>query len=287
MTTAACKSASKSGRKKFLIIPIVLLALLILAAFDTRLTIRRYTIDAPEITGNINIAFVADLHSCSYDSGQSTLINAINSLNPDLILLGGDIFDDELPDENTELFLAGIADRYPCYYVSGNHECWSGTERFSIQMSILEKYGVTILSGEHDVVSVRGESINICGIDDPDAFYVSDEYPGVTDQLKSFGAAFENGLYTVLLAHRPEYFDTYSEYDFDLILCGHAHGGQWRIPLILNGLFAPGQGIFPEYAGGQYTQADSTMIVSRGLARESTRIPRLFNRPELLLIELK
>ena len=287
MTTAAHNNDSKPRRKKVCIILIVIAVFLILAAFDVRLITRKYVIDAPEIVGNIKIAFVADLHSCNYGSGQNILINTINTMEPDLILLGGDIFDDELPNENTELFLAGIANRYPCYYVSGNHEYWGGSESFSVQMSILQKYGVTILSGDYNVVSIRGESINICGIDDPDAFYVSDEYTGVIYQLESLNDNIENDFYTVLLAHRPEYFDVYSEYDFDLVLCGHAHGGQWRIPLILNGLFAPNQGMFPEYAGGQYTQSDSTMIVSRGLARESTRVPRLFNRPELLLIELK
>ena len=287
MTTAAYNNTPKPKRTKKRVILIIILAFLLLAAFDVRLTTRRYVIDAPEITGNIKIAFVADLHSCTYGSGQTTLINTINTLNPDLVLLGGDIFDDELPNENTKLFLNGIANRYPCYYVSGNHEYWGGAERFSDQMSILQKYGVTVLSGNYDVVSIRGESINIAGIDDPDAFYVSAEYTGVIDQLKSLDDDIENDFYTVLLAHRPEYFDVYSEYGFDLVLSGHAHGGQWRIPLILNGLFAPNQGIFPEYAGGEYTQSDSTMIVSRGLARESTRVPRLFNRPELLLIELK
>ena len=83
------------------------------------------------------------------------------------------------------------------------------------------------------------------------------------------------------------FFDLYSEYGFDLVLCGHAHGGQWRIPGILNGLYAPGQGWFAEFTSGLYTRSGTTMIDSRGLARESTRIPRIFNRPELLLIEIK
>lgn len=90
----------------------------------------------------------------------------------------------------------------------------------------------------------------------------------------------------MLLSHRPELFETYQKYGFDLVLSGHAHGGQWRIPGVLNGLFAPDQGLFPEYAGGRYDYAEGTMIVSRGLARESTPVPRIFNRPEVVIVDI-
>ena len=289
MTTNSVNNASKKrvGKKQLSTIAIILFAIVVFAAFDVRLSVNTYTIDARQITSSISIAYVSDLHSCDYGTGQKTLIDAVNDLNPDLVMLGGDIFDDVLPDENTERFLAGIAGCYPCYYVTGNHEYWSGSERFSEQMSILQKYGINILSGECDTVSVNGEYINICGIDDPDAFDASERNGRVIEQLVCVNADSENDFYTVLLAHRPEFFDLYSEYGFDLVLCGHAHGGQWRIPEILNGLYAPGQGWFAEFTGGLYTRSGTTMIVSRGLARESTRIPRIFNRPELLLIEIK
>ena len=74
---------------------------------------------------------------------------------------------------------------------------------------------------------------------------------------------------------------------FELVLAGHAHGGQWRLPGLLNGLFAPDQGLFPTYAGGRYALGDTTLLVSRGLARESTRLPRFYNRPELVMVELR
>ncbi len=265
-----------------------LTVLLLFAAFDFRLIVRSYTIDAEDISSEIRIALVTDLHSCRYGEGQSDLIEAVHKLSPDLVLLGGDIFDDDLPNTNTELFLAGIADRYPCYYVTGNHEYWSGSTEFTIQMSILQKYGVKILSEECKTISVNGETINICGVDDPEAFAKTpDPRSAFAAQLENVAASSDSGHYTILLSHRPEYLDAYSEHGFDLVLCGHAHGGQWRLPWLLNGVFAPDQGLFPEYAGGRYTQADTTMIVSRGLARESTRIPRIFNRPELVLIEIK
>ena len=97
--------------------------------------------------------------------------------------------------------------------------------------------------------------------------------------------AAEEG-YTILLAHRPERIGAYRQYPFDLVVSGHAHGGQWRIPGLLNGLYAPNQGLFPQYAGGCYDEDGMAFVVSRGLARESTRIPRLFNPPELVVVDL-
>jgi len=149
---------------------------------------------------------------------------------------------------------------------------------------------------------VNGETINLCGVDDPDVYMVNtdpeqdpegyiqaqtNKENTFLSQIAAVSDAADTASYTILLSHRPEYYETYTDYDFDLALCGHAHGGQWRIPGILNGLYAPHQGIFPKYAGGRYDREDMTMIVSRGLARETTWVPRIFNRPELVIIDLK
>ena len=91
----------------------------------------------------------------------------------------------------------------------------------------------------------------------------------------------------MLLCHFPEDIDYYRSFGkFDLILSGHAHGGQWRLPFSQNGLFSPGEGLFPKYSGGRFDFDDCTMIVSRGLARIKTVIPRIFNNPELVVIDL-
>ncbi len=290
--------------RKRIIVLAIMLALVVLAilAFDSHLLIRKYTVEADAITTPIRIALVTDLHSCKYGENQSELIDAIAAQSPHVILLGGDFFDDVKENANTELFLAGIADKYPCYYVTGNHECWGGTYRFNIQMGILAKYNIPILSGETVTLTVNGEIINLCGVDDPDVYMVNTDYEtdaegyieaqtnkekAFVSQIAAVSEAAADDHYTILLSHRPEYYETYTEYDFDLVLCGHAHGGQWRIPGILNGLYAPHQGIFPKYAGGRYDAENMTMIVSRGLARETTRVPRIFNRPELVVIDVK
>ena len=93
----------------------------------------------------------------------------------------------------------------------------------------------------------------------------------------------------LLIAHFPEQIDEYLKGNFDIVLSGHAHGGQWRIPGLIDGVYAPGQGLFPKYTSGVYMHGDTAHIVSRGLWKPSTLIavPRVFNRPELVIIDIK
>ncbi|WP_313525114.1 metallophosphoesterase [Anaerotignum sp.] len=271
-------------RKKIYIAAFFFILAFLLAAFDVRLKTVNYTIESEKISNNVRIALITDLHSCRYGEGQKHLIKAIEKQNPDLILFGGDICDDEIPHDNTEALLKAISNKYPCYYVTGNHEFWSDEVESILDM--FRSYNVNVLQGSYQTIEVNGEKVNICGIDDPEAErYV--ENSGITQQLQDVQEASDNGFYTILLAHRPELNATYRQYGFDLIMCGHAHGGQWRLPGIINGLLAPNQGWFPPYAGGEFTFENSSMVVSRGLARESTRIPRIFNRPELVIVDLK
>ena len=289
--------------KKYIFISLALAALIFLViACDFRLAIRYYEVEAEDISSPIRIALVTDLHSCYYGKDQQNLVRAIEEQNPDLLLLGGDIFDDNIDDTNTEIFLREIEGKYPTYYVTGNHEYWSKTSDFDNKMAILEKYGVTILNNEFKIIEINGQYINLCGVDDPDVYMFnkgidkrSDAYLDGKSQternfiinLSTVSKAQDSGYFTVLLSHRPEYFEEYAARGFGLVLSGHAHGGQWRIPALLNGLYAPDQGIFPKYVGGRYDKNDTTMIVSRGLARETTfPIPRIFNRPELVIVDI-
>ena len=271
---------TKTKRKKFLLIACIISGLLILllaAALDTRLTVRTYTLDTEKVSDPVRLAVLTDLHSCAYGDGQEELVNAVAQAGPDAVLLVGDIVDDVLPQENAWTAVAQLADSYPCFYVTGNHEWWSGeAEEIIAQM---ETYGVTVLRGSSALLTTdSGQSITIWGIDDPDS--------NLDDQLEQVQISEKDNNFTVLMAHRPEEIDNYLSYGFDLILSGHAHGGQWRLPGLINGLFAPNQGLFPPYAGGAYTFENTTMIVSRGLARESTRIPRIFNPPELVVVDV-
>ena len=265
----------------------IVLIIFILLGLDHRLLIRNYQLDVEEITNPVRIVLITDLHSCYYGKNQQNLLNAIDEQNPDLIALSGDIFDDVLASGNTEAVISAISEKYSCYYVTGNHECWNTMDGFSEDVEFLKEHNVHVLSGDMETIEVNQQKINICGVDDPDAYSYFMTRATIDDQLETVDSLSQNGNYTILLSHRPELFPEYQELNFDLILCGHAHGGQWRIPVILNGLYAPDQGFFPKYAGGKYQKNQSTMIVSRGLARESTRVPRFYNRPELVVIDLQ
>lgn len=280
------KSTTRKRKKMvWLLGGLLAILLLALAALDARLAVRTYAIASDKIKQPVTLALITDLHSCRYGEGQAELAAAIDRQAPDAVLLGGDIFDDVIPHAQAEMLLKSLAGRYPCYYVTGNHEYWS-RDMPAIE-ELLQTYGVHWLQGNCQTVPFRGQAINLCGVDDPDALKYTAQIAGTEEQLQALQGVAANGLYTVLLSHRPELAALYAAYPFDLVLAGHAHGGQWRLPGLINGLLAPGQGFLPKYAGGQYALGHTTMIVSRGLARKSTRIPRLFNRPELVLIRLQ
>ena len=276
----------KINKKHILIATITIFIVLALLAFDVRLKIVQYTITSEKIKKPMRIALITDLHSCKYGAGQKTLIDAVDKEKPDMILLGGDIFDDEIPDDNTKIFLSAIAKKYPCYYVTGNHEYWS--MRVNEMLDWLRAHGIEDIGGKTIRTSVNGNDISLSGLNDPDEARYTGEGDGMKAELGRAMNERDDTAFTMLLTHRPSFVNLYKDAGFDLVLAGHAHGGQWRIPGLLNGVFAPDEGFFPKYAGGFYHfDNGGEMIVSRGLARESTRIPRLFNRPELVIVNLK
>lgn len=270
-------------KKKRVIIAIILILLLI--ACDMRLKTVVYTVESDKVSRTVTIALITDLHSDKYGKEQKTLLDAVDEQKPDVVLLGGDIFDDKKSYDNAETVVKYLAEKYPCYYVTGNHEYWS--EDIDNILEVVESHGAMVLSGDCDTITINGESINICGVDDPAVVKYTKHGQGIERQMKEALKGVDTENYTILLSHRPELVDKYKEYDFDLVLSGHAHGGQWRIPGLINGLYVPNQGLFAEYAGGRYDYDTGTMIVSRGLARESTPIPRIFNRPELVIVKIK
>jgi predicted MPP superfamily phosphohydrolase len=280
----------KTRHAKFMVgIPLIILAQAAIIAFalNSNLSVSRYDVESDKINGQIRLALVTDLHSCDYGDGQFKLINTIDIERPDAVLLCGDIFDDYLSPEKAIEFIKGVSGKYPCYYVSGNHEFWS--KKADDFKTILESYGVKVLEGTSEILEIGGDRIRISGIDDPD----TDRYPSCSvpyaEQLTRLQEeATDEYLFTILLSHRPERIKELLPLNPDLVLSGHAHGGQWRLPILLeNGLLSPNQGLLPKYTNGEYFFANTELIVSRGLARESTRvIPRIFNRPEIVVITL-
>lgn len=263
------------------ILPVLaILVALTLIALNERLILRTYTVVSPKLTAEVRLAVVTDFHS---SDNADDVVAMVTSCAPDAVLMVGDMFDDDIanrPTERTLSLMRQLSAQYPCYYVSGNHEAWTGEMDALYQQT--EEAGVTVLRMSSGVLTVRGQRIALCGIPDPYEMVFSGA-PDTEEQLRQALEDVDSADFTVLLAHRPELLAKYAQFPLDLVVSGHAHGGQVRIPGVLNGLYAPNQGWFPKLAGGAYTQDGTTLIVSRGLAVR-TRLPRIFNRPEVVLV---
>ena len=268
-------------KKHWWILPVLaILVVLTLIALDERLILRTYTVASPKLTAEVRLAVVTDFHS---SDNADDVVAMVTSCAPDAVLLVGDLFDDDTqnrPPERTLSLMRQLSAQYPCYYVSGNHEAWTGEMDALYQQT--EEAGVTVLRMSSGVLTVCGQRIALCGIPDPYEMVFSGA-PDTEEQIRQALEDVDSADFTVLLAHRPELLAKYAQFPLDLVVSGHAHGGQVRIPGLLNGLYAPNQGWFPKLAGGAYTQDGTTLIVSRGLAVR-TRLPRIFNRPEVVLV---
>lgn len=268
-------------KKHWWILPaLAILVALALIALDERLILRTYTVVSPKLTAEVRLAVVTDFHS---SDNADDVVAMVTSCAPDAVLMVGDMFDDDIanrPTERTLSLMRQLSAQYPCYYVSGNHEAWTGEMDALYQQT--EEAGVTVLRMSSGVLTVRGQRIALCGVPDPYEMVLSGA-PDTEEQIRQAMENVDSADFTVLLAHRPELLAKYAQFPLDLVVSGHAHGGQVRIPGVLNGLYAPNQGWFPKLAGGAYTQDGTTLIVSRGLAVR-TRLPRIFNRPEVVLV---
>lgn len=228
----------------------------------------------------LRLALASDLHSKEYDNAVQT----IREHKPDIICCAGDILErsdtyslHESFNQNGARFLSECADIAPTVYSTGNHERGFTDEN----RSAIADMGVTILDNEIK---------KLCGVA---VAGISSGYISGMEKQRSTpppNTAFTERVRTIrsfrlILCHHPEYWRDYlSDISPSLILSGHAHGGQWRIPFG-GGIFAPGQGIFPKYTGGVHRKGDSVLVISRGMAN-NTFVPRLFNPRELVFIEI-
>ena len=248
------------------------------AALWQGLTVRRYVLETDKLAAPVRLAFLSDFHGARYGQGQSRLLAAVDRLEPDAVVMPGDFYDEDHVDGNTDDLLSALAERYPCFFVRGNHE--GSTGRADQLRKKLEDWGIAVLAGTEALLQVKGQQVRICGVDDPG---ICGER-GWLEQFQACQALTGDGIYSVLLSHRPELTQYYRASGFDLVLAGHAHGGQVRVPGVLNGLAAPHQGFFPDYAGGRYQLSGTELIVGRGLSRD-LRV-RVFNPPELVAVDL-
>ena len=279
-------------KKKFIFLAVaaaVLVALVIWIAWgNTALELNTYTISSsklPQSFDGYRIAHVSDLHNTEMGKDNEKLLAMLRDADPDMIAITGDLIDSRNTDIEVALkFVREAIKIAPCYYVTGNHE--ARVNEYGELKAGMETAGVTVLEDVRTEISMEGATITLIGVNDPS--YQTDYLFGDSETVlntKLEELHTEDGEFTVLLSHRPELFDAYTDHGIDLVLSGHAHGGQFRLPFI-GGLVAPNQGFFPEYDAGIYMEGNTNMLVSRGIGNSILPF-RINNRPEVILIELQ
>ena len=278
-------------KKKFIvlatIVAILILLIIWIAYGNTDLEIYKYNVkseDIPSEFDNFRIVQISDLHNAEFGENNEKLLLMLKQADADIIAITGDMIDSRNTNVDVALtFVKEAVKIAPTYYVNGNHESRVPEEYEKLQKGLVEA-GVTILENSSADITIGDETITLIGINDPTfrMELVDDTMEqNIAHQLAS--VILDNENYKVLLAHRPEYFDVYAG-KVDLVLSGHAHGGQFIIPFV-GGLVAHGQGLFPEYYTGSYINEKTEMIVSRGIG--NSIIPfRINNKPEIVVAEL-
>lgn len=272
----------------------LLLTLLLLLALGTvffrwqqeSVVTETYTVSSPDLPAafdGFRIVHLSDLHGKEFGAGNERLLTAVADLKPDLIAVTGDLIDREEQLSMVPALARGLAAIAPTYYVTGNHE-WA-VRRVNDLKGVLTQCGVTVLSGEYELLEREGTALAVAGVDDPNG------PPSAADgaALKADIRAEQGEVYTLLLSHRDT-VETYESWGFELTLCGHGHGGVWRLPLLDKGILSTDRTLFPAYDGGLYElENGKACVVSRGLGSNTVpfRAFRLFNRPDLPLIILE
>lgn len=281
------KTKGKKHRGRGCLTALIILALIAAAAAflikDSRedLEISRYEVASqklPESFDGFKIVQLSDLHGAEFGEDGMGLVEKVKELEPDIIALTGDFVTDEGDLAAVKKLAGRLTELCPVYFVSGNHEFGSG---LAIKVrNILERAGVKYLSNEYLTISRGEDEILLGGVEDPLA-YADMLSPDELAQKMNDAAP---DAFKILLGHRNYWMTEYPELPVDLIFCGHAHGGLIRIPGV-GGLIGTDRRLFPDFDAGEYNNGRYTLIVSRGLGN-SVSIPRIFNRPEIVCVEL-
>lgn len=234
--------------------------------------------DLPAAFDGLRILHISDNHGKQFGQGNERLLQHVARLQPDLIAITGDLIDRESQLETVDELAKGLSEIAPTYYVTGNHEwavrCVEELKR------LLTENGVRVLSNEFEIWEKDGATLAIAGVDDPNGLVGQKTGDVLRGEIEAD--------YTILLSHRDT-VDQYESWGYDLVLCGHGHGGIFRIPIWDQGLLGTDRRFFPKYDGGLVTYADGRCcFVSRGLGSNTVpvRAFRLFNRPDLPLLIL-
>ena len=292
MTEKNQADPKKTGKRKGMIRRILLciLALLLVAVFlyvpytKTHYKIVFYQETSKKIDGNLRIAVISDIHNREYGENNETLISDLRELKPDLILFPGDMVireqDDYQPMLDLVSNLTGIA---PCFGVLGNHESeriyYGGDKGLP---EAFENAGLRLLRNAQEEIGIGKNTVQLIGVEGTS--YGFEEYGGREFMEKT---ELDPAAFSILMAHIPILFEPQlSVYDFDLGISGHVHGGIVVLPLI-GGLYTREEGFFPKFTAGKYIlEKQQTLIISAGLGDSKVFPPRIYNMPELVVIDV-
>jgi predicted MPP superfamily phosphohydrolase len=272
----------KPKMRPLIIIAAIVAALAILTIDSNfRLTVTRYTAGTPRLPKGFEgykIVTLSDQHGALFGSHDGYLLDQISKLEPDIITVTGDFITDEKDLPAVREMLAGLVKIAPVYVVSGNHD-WAGG-RIHALADIFAETGATYLRNEYLTLERAGETVVLCGVEDPNGWADMIKPDGLVSRVREEYP----DEYLILLGHRNYWIDVYPELDADLILCGHGHGGIIRLPFI-GGVLDVNRKLFPKYADGLHESGTYQMIVSRGLGGYAI-CPRFLNNPEIALVTL-
>lgn len=270
-----------------LVLGALLLFSVLFSIYRSNMTFKttEYTVESPFLPNafnNYRIAQISDLHDNVFGQKGSKLLEAIDEAEPNIVVLTGDIVSRRT--QNTDAVideLKPIAEKYPTYYIRGNHELYrdQSMENAEAFYKALDAIGVIRLENRTVTLMHREATIRLVGLMEPLGCYEYSSPPKMDELLGEKGDG-----YTILLAHNPLPFQTYVDWGADLILSGHVHGGVIRLPFI-GALLSPERSFFPAYSKGVYQSGKQSMVVSTGMG--GPRFPfRLFNDQELVVVTL-
>lgn len=286
--------------KRIMTVLLILLGICIAAALvsavvcSVSIKTTYYTEALPGLEKPCRIVAISDLHSKEYGDDNERLVALIARQKPDAIFCVGDMLSRNADDEDISHFgalVARLCEIAPVYYTIGNHENEFYDADLASVRAAVENAGGVYLNNEYIDVELNGNTLRLVGLlggNSPWLEYYGDEGISLSDTDYAFFEDLRScELPTVFLSHMPNmmiFFTPWKEFRMDLVISGHVHGGLWRLPFV-GGVISPSEGFFPKYDYGRYSFGDSDMILSSGLYGYDM-IPRLFNRPEICVIDL-
>ena len=252
---------------------LVIAAIYVVFGLPYHMDLRIDTVKSHKIHKPLRLCILSDLHCRPFGDRHNRIMELVELNDPDLVIIPGDLFDSGRRHSVSFELLEVLRGR-TVFFTSGNHDNYlKEMDDYRLRM---KEMGIHVLENESELF---GDEIEITGLSD------SGRKPALT--AEEVNALASTDRFRILVSHRPNHMKLYREVDFDLIICGHAHGGQWRIPIIKRGLIGPQQGLFPKYTDGIHEAGSSLVYISRGLASGDGRIPRLYNNPEVGIINLE